>query len=304
MSKVLRLSGAEFFPNPDFRLSVVPTHSDNRLRDWPNYTYMPHCHDFAEMVLVTDGAGVQNIDGSDYPLRAGDLFLLDGESEHFFRKTGDFALLNLLFDRKTLEMPWARFQRCGGYNLFFMVEPRLRTPKTFRNRLHLAPAQLKTLETMLLDLHHLLESGRPDSEMLALARLIEVILFVAARCDAREPAPGDMLPRIGAAVSWLEKHFTEDFTLDDLARNACMSPRNFTRCFRRGTGMSPIAFLHHIRLRHAAALLKNGSARISEIALQCGFRDSNYFTKLFASRYGVSPVAYRKIGGGGRLNSR
>jgi len=84
--------------------------------------------------------------------------------------------------------------------------------------------------------------------------------------------------------------------LEDLAQRACMSTRNFTRCFKRGTGMSPIAFLQAVRLRHAAGLLKNSSERISEIAFQCGFRDSNYFTKMFALYYGVSPMAYRKLG--------
>ena len=96
MEKILNLSGEEFFPDPDFRLAVVPTTSEHRDREWVNYTYVPHRHDFAEMVLVSDGEGVQNIDGIDYPVRAGDLFLLDGEFEHCFRRSGvsDFHMSN------------------------------------------------------------------------------------------------------------------------------------------------------------------------------------------------------------------
>ena len=88
-----------------------------------------------------------------------------------------------------------------------------------------------------------------------------------------------------------------DFTLEELASKACMSTRNYTRCFKRCTGMSPIVFLLTVRLRHAAELLKHSNSRVSEIAYQCGFRDSNYFTKMFTAHYGVSPVAYRKLDG-------
>ena len=297
MDKILNLSGGEFFTDPDFRLSVVPTNSEHRDRDWVNYTYVPHRHDFAEMVLVSGGAGIQNIDGIDYPVRAGDLFLLDGECEHFFRKTGDFLLLNLLFDRATLKLPWSRFQRCDGYNWFFIVEPRLRSPRAFRNRLHLTVTQQKTLETMLEEIRSHLRRNHPGDDMRALASLVNVILYVAACCEARDTVTEEMPPRISATMAWLEKHFAEAHTLEDLARRACMSPRNFTRCFRRGTGMSPIAFLRHVRLRQAAALLKNSSADIVEIAQQCGYADSNYFTKLFAQHYGVPPAAFRRRGG-------
>lgn len=297
MGEILNLSGEEFFLDPDFRLSVVPANSGYRERDWINYTYLPHRHDFAEMVLVSGGAGIQNIDGVDYPVRAGDLFLLDGECEHVFRKTGDFSLVNLLFDRSTLKLPWTRFQRCDGYNWFFIVEPRLRSPRAFRNRLHLTVTQQKTLETMLEDIRGHLRRDRPGDDMRALACLVDVILYVAACCEARETVSEDMPPRISAAMTYLEKHFAEDYSLEELARRACMSPRNFTRCFRRGTGMSPLAFLRHVRLRQAAALLKNSSADIAEVAQQCGYADSNYFTKLFAQHYGVPPAAFRRRSG-------
>ena len=297
MVDVLNLSGEEFFLDPDFRLSVVPTTSAHRDRDWINYTYIPHRHDFAEMVLVSGGACVQNIDGIDYPVRAGDLFLLDGECEHFFRRTGDFSLLNLLFDRSTLKLPWSRFQRCDGYNWFFIVEPRMRSPRVFQNRLHLNVTRQKTLENMLEELSGHLKRNRPGDDMRALGCLVNVILFVVNCCEVRDDAAEELLPRISAAMAYLEKHFAEDHTLEALAKRACMSPRNFTRYFRRGTGMSPIAFLRHVRLRQAAALLKNSSADIAEVSRQCGYADSNYFTKLFARHYGMPLASFRRRAG-------
>lgn len=291
---ILRISGREFFPAPDFRLAVVGKKMGCSRYGWLDYTFVPHSHDFSEMVLVTGGNGVQNINGVDFSLSQGDLFLLDEQTSHFFQKSENFSLLNLLFDRRTLELPWNRFQRCQGYNLFFMVEPRLRTTKNFCNHLHLTLQQQKTLENMLLELQSRLADITPADEMIALARLIEIIVYVSELNDVPHP-PENMLPKIGESVALLEKNFTRDFALDELAERACMSTRNFTRCFKRGTGMSPIAFLQMVRLRHAAELLKQSNARISEIAYQVGFRDSNYFTKMFTVHYGISPMAYRKL---------
>lgn len=296
MSDIMRLAGAEFFPIPDLRIAVVSKSAGLNRYGWQDYTYVPHCHDFSEMVLITSGEGVQNINGVDFPLRQGDLFLLEGETAHFFHKTANFSLLNLLFDRQTLELPWDRLRRCNGYNLFFMVEPRLRTPRTFCHRLHLLVQEQKILGNMLLELQTLLKGGPTENEILAMAKLIEIIIYVSKCCDNRKNNDNDMLPRIGEVVALLEKNFTRDFSLEELAHRACMSTRNFTRCFKRGTGLSPIAFLQSIRLRHAATLLKNSDKRISEIAFQCGFKDSNYFTKLFAQQYGISPRSYRRLG--------
>ena len=296
---ILRISGEEFFPATDFRLAVVSKNSGVGRYGWHDYTFVPHSHDFSEMVLVTGGQGVQNIDGVDFSLSQGDLFLLDDQTAHFFQKSENFSLLNLLFDRRALRLPWDRLQRCKGYNLFFMVEPRLRTTKNFCNHLHLTLQQQKTLETMLLDLQSLLANITPENEMLAMARLIEIILYVS-ELNEIPSQPGNMLPKISESVALLEKNYTRDFTLDELAEHACMSTRNFTRCFKRGTGMSPMAFLQMVRLRHAAELLKHSSARISEIAYQVGFRDSNYFTKMFTINYGFSPIIYRKLDGKSR----
>lgn len=296
--KVLRLTGNEFFPVPDFRLAVVGKNIGNSRYGWNDYTFIPHYHDFSEMVLVTGGEGVQNINGVDFSLRQGDLFLLDDQTRHFFRKSENFSLLNLLFDRRTLCLPWARFQRCRGYNLFFMVEPQMRTPKNFCNHLHMLMFQQKILENMLLNLQMLLRNTKAENELMALAKLIEIILYVSELNEHRPTGSSDdMLPKICDCVALLENHYMKDFTLAELAERSYMSIRNFTRCFKRGTGISPIAFLQSVRLRHAADLLKNSTERISEIAFLCGFKDSNYFTKMFTMRYGIPPLVYRKSGG-------
>jgi two-component system response regulator YesN len=49
-----------------------------------------------------------------------------------------------------------------------------------------------------------------------------------------------------------------------------------------------------MRLERAKKLLENNTLTVSEIALGCGFSDQSYFSKVFSSKYGISPTDYRK----------
>lgn len=294
-SDVLNLSGREFFPIPDFHLSVVPVNQEaEKPHNWENYTFTEHVHAFSEMVVVTSGTAVQNIDGTDYPVREGDLFLIDGNTRHFFQKSNSFSLMNLLFDRHALALPWSMFQRRQGYNMFFLVEPKTRAPRTFRNRLHLDSTRMRTLRTMLERLSGQLWQKDPYCEFRALAGLLEIISFVSQSSEEQNAENRTIFPNISGIISLLEKHSETDFSVEQLARMACTSPRNFTRQFRKATGYSPIGFLLGIRLNHAAELLMNSNLRMSEIAIKCGFSDSNYFTKSFGAKFGISPREYRR----------
>ena len=58
--------------------------------------------------------------------------------------------------------------------------------------------------------------------------------------------------------------------------------------------MSPTEYRTHLRLMHAAELLRFGTASVSDITERLGFVDSAYFAKKFKERYGVTPLTYRK----------
>lgn len=290
----LDLSGEEFFPIRDFHLAVVPVHHNEDRHDWNNYTYINHYHNFSEMVMITSGSAIQNINGVDYPVECGDLFLLEGNTTHYFHKGSAFSLMNLLVDRNTLPVPWEQFQRKKGYNMFFFVEPKTRNPQTFRNRLRISGERLILLKNQWLELYELLWNDQNSYRMFdAVARLIQIIVNVSRFCEEQNVSNPNILPKISEVLALLEKNYQENYTLDKLAGMACTSPRNFTRQFRNVTGDSPIGFLLRLRLRHAENMLKDKTLRIVEIAQHCGFSDSNYFTKFFTKNYGISPREYR-----------
>jgi AraC-like DNA-binding protein len=99
---------------------------------------------------------------------------------------------------------------------------------------------------------------------------------------------------IFAAVSnYVEAHLTDDLSANILS-NRLFLPRNVIyRTIKAETGFSLGQYVRYKRLDHAARLLNSETCSITSIAEMCGVNDSNYFSRLFRRRYGVSPREYR-----------
>jgi transcriptional regulator GlxA family with amidase domain len=95
--------------------------------------------------------------------------------------------------------------------------------------------------------------------------------------------------RIGEAISFLQNNFDQEIYLEELARIAHMSRRNFLRVFREALGASPMAYLNQIRVARAVELLRHGGRSVTQIGFDVGFLDGNYFCRQFCQIMGESP---------------
>jgi AraC family L-rhamnose operon transcriptional activator RhaR/AraC family L-rhamnose operon regulatory protein RhaS len=101
--------------------------------------------------------------------------------------------------------------------------------------------------------------------------------------------------RVARAVEYIDRNFREEITVDALANAAAMSKRNFYRLFRQTLGLTPNAHLKQVRLTRASEMLRLSEATITEICYDCGFTDSNFFSREFRRTHGMSPTTYRRI---------
>lgn len=92
----------------------------------------------------------------------------------------------------------------------------------------------------------------------------------------------------------VHSHLYDDLNLEDLAFFAGLSLSSFKRKFKSIFGTSPNQYIKTKRLEKAQQLLVTSSHRISEIAYDCGFNDTGYFSKSFMSVYNCSPSDFRK----------
>jgi AraC family transcriptional regulator len=110
----------------------------------------------------------------------------------------------------------------------------------------------------------------------------------------RGPKPTPSLNRIIPALVHIQAHLDQDLSLDLLADEAGPSKYHFHQLFRRVTGETPKACVDRLRLERAAVQLRIRRAAVLEIALECGYRNHETFSRAFRARFALSPRDYRR----------
>lgn len=276
----------DWFPEDGFPIVV-------EWRD-PQEPFGLHAHEFSEIVIILGGRGMHITGEDSYELTAGDTFVIGGDRPHDYVNMQGLRLVNILFDPKDLPMSFCDLPSLPGYHALFMLEPAWRKRHRFSSRLQLSPADLLHASNMVRQLEMELENRESGFRAVATAQFLQLATFLS-RCYSRSNGPQNQaLLRIAAAITHLEQNYGEDITLADLVEMSGMSRRNFVRAFESSMGCPPITYLIRLRIRHACALLQQKDLNITEVAMQTGFNDSNYFSRQFRAIVGVSPRQYRQ----------
>lgn len=100
--------------------------------------------------------------------------------------------------------------------------------------------------------------------------------------------------RMQKFLQYINEHYGEGISLDQLAGSANVSKSECLRCFKASMQTTPYKYLIEYRLSKAAELLKNTDEQIGNIAESVGFRQISHFGKCFKEKTGLSPRDYRK----------
>jgi AraC-like DNA-binding protein len=85
----------------------------------------------------------------------------------------------------------------------------------------------------------------------------------------------------------------ENFSVEDLCDVLRISRSTLHRKISFYANSSSTKFINNVKLNHSKKLLCGSTLHISEIAYEVGFRDPNYFTRLFTKEFGINPSEYR-----------
>ena len=99
------------------------------------------------------------------------------------------------------------------------------------------------------------------------------------------------------AVDYINEHFKNNITLDDMAELLHLNPSYFSKKFKSANGLGFKEYLNNVRINHSEKLLLETGMSITEIAFECGYDNSNYYGDAFKKVNGVSPSTFRKLKG-------
>ncbi|WAC64719.1 helix-turn-helix domain-containing protein [Pseudoxanthomonas sp. SL93] len=99
---------------------------------------------------------------------------------------------------------------------------------------------------------------------------------------------------------WIAEHYDTPAPVAGMLQASGLAERTFTRRFQQATGLSPIEYVHTLRLEEAKQQLESADAPVEAIAQSVGYEDAAYFSRLFKRKVGLSPAQYRRRFGGMR----
>jgi AraC-like DNA-binding protein len=148
----------------------------------------------------------------------------------------------------------------------------------------------RKMEEQFVLIHDLMRSGCPDEGIMSVhLHRIMALLFSSAGTGG---TPSDVVAR---AKVFMDAHYMEKLSAEQIADASRVSPSHLFRLFRRETGLTPYAYLTNVRMEHAMKMLLNTSYTVEEIAYYCAFCSSANFIRAFRQTTGVTPRKYRKL---------
>lgn len=150
-------------------------------------------------------------------------------------------------------------------------------------------------------LQHEAQSQAPASSYVVDALMRILLVLILRQYLNQNPQPkllgilnGLQDKRLRVVLSSILAQPDGDWSVENMAKLACLSRSQLMRLFKQHIGMSPHHLVNHVRLQAAAVLLRKHSDSVLQIALSTGFQSETHFGKAFKKHFGITPSVYRK----------
>ncbi len=230
--------------------------------------------------LCISGEALLDYNGQSYAVRPGQIFWIDCAKPQYYRTAPGQDGCHLL---------WVHFYgaSCDAYYKLFLAQSEGRNVVDSASDM-----AIRSLLETLLKLYR--EGGNTlQDDVQASAMLTQLMSHCIQSAGARSGAnrlPGYVVD----ARSYINAHYAERITLDDLSRTISINKFYLQKLFKRCIGLSPNEYLIHTRLTRAKQLLRTTSSPISQIAMDVGINNIGHFISLFKRYEGITPSAYRQ----------
>ena len=254
-------------------------------------TFHEHTHNLYHIVLYTQSAGFYVRSGTKYRAEPGNLVIISPGEPHDFvsdRRSSVYSEITFALGSKTgkvLTLPFERILNAyTGVPGQLSEEPQLSRDTT------------QELVILMIQIMDYLQSPSSISDFYAQRALANVFDMIVAHCYT-ETIPGAALAQdnpILQVKQYIDDHYAEPITAEDLASMSHCSKGHLFRTFKKSFRVSPLAYQQDLRFEAAQRLLRFTSLRCYEIAQRVGYSNVYYFHRQFKKRTGTTPTQYRQ----------
>lgn len=252
--------------------------------------YPPHWHNPFELIMPTSSTYRVKASGKEFFLREGDILIVCPGVIHelFAPPTGERIIFQPSYSAAAtpeLEV------------IISLINPAvLITPEEY-------PYIHERISQLMLEIKEEYFSSHPYSEMMIQSRFLEILVTVGRShaetaqqtFSAKDNKQKEYLEKFLYVSNYINEHFAEDLTLEEVASMVGFSKYHFTRLFRQYADTSFYKYLNQKRIAHAKTLLFNPELSVIEVALQSGFSSQSAFLRMFKLINGCTPTEFRKM---------
>ncbi len=186
------------------------------------------------------------------------------------------------------------FKQMSSYQALFSIYPALGLYQFPSRRLQMGDALLAKIHALVQDIAQEYAEKSSGFQQVVNSSFFIIITLMSRHFSIQQTTATGIAIQMAQAAAYMEDHCGEEITIPQLSRMANISDRHFNRCFHQVYQTTPLQYLQIVRLQRACALLNEDYLSITEVANECGFGDSNYFSRIFKQHFAQSPTEYRK----------
>lgn len=249
-----------------------------------------HSHDHLEIAFVLSGTGKYHIEGEVYDISEGDLLIFNPGIKHqaLFVKEAEVPTTEFFVGFSDIQV--------NGFGENFLPVPNgeymIHTSGELRQKLFKICSSMEAEKVVC----------REGRYFMLKAYLMQIlVLIIREQCAPVPVHEGYSFEStnkkyvVEQLLNYLEDHYNEKISLDQIAENMYLSPFYISKIFKSETGDTPIRHLINIRLEKAREILESGyDGSIQEVAAMVGYDDAYHFSKLFKKHHGITPSQARR----------
>ena len=235
-------------------------------------------HENIEILCFIEGSGQVRINAKSHTVSAGDIIIVNSNCLHEFSSSSFLKYHCLIIDRT------------------FCTSNYFDTNK-LHFKAHFRDEQLCDYFDKLRRLYEMPDSvpwRTQEIRLLVLSVLTAICKNHSETYDETLDSDARLLSCVKKVIGFIRSESQRELSLDELCDLVGLSKYYFAREFKRLTGQTIVHYINLTRCEHAKTMLCESDSSIAQIALQCGFSDQSYFTRVFKATSGISPTKYRK----------
>jgi AraC-like DNA-binding protein/quercetin dioxygenase-like cupin family protein len=313
MGKGSTVMNLEYLNKKEYRDILLIKMVDNKNGDLPffirrytmtsgNFTPELHRHECMQINYVYQGKADHLLNNQQFEIMKGDIFVIPPYIPHRIIESEDSCaeIFEFEFMPSFINQGFKNIQNAESFLDFAYIEPFLVSENLVKPRLNLVGRIQIEVEDILNEALREYNRKKPGYILLIRSLLLKLLVLVGRMFTMNlenvesRPIYDRHHDSIISAMRYIDTHYIEDLSIEEVANVFALSPSYFSSLFKNITSKTFTEYVNNIRISKAKELLKNTDKKVIDISYDVGFNNVYHFNRMFKQQIGISPLEYRK----------